>query len=231
MKFRGNSEIMDFEDFEFFTNVMALEKDSFNSCINLKEIRFPCSLSIIGYGAFNNCTGLKNVELTSNITTLENRAFSNTGLTTFDTKNVQNTEWGFLYNNALLEEVYIGNAMESLAGNSFQRCPKLKKIVFEGGNTKLHLGGQLVIECPMLTLLVLPVNTCIIDHEFLRNSRVEKLYIRASIPPELKGQIQSNSKIYIPVGSLNAYKTAPNWSAYATDFEEYDFDVNPHGVE
>lgn len=222
---------MEFDEFEYFTDIITLEKDSFGSCTNLKEIRFPASLSVIGYGAFCNCTGLKSVTLTSHITTLDNRAFSNTGLTIFNTKNVQNTEWGFLYNNALLEEVYIGNSMESLAGCSFYKCPKLKKIVFQEGNIKLHLGGQLVTECPMLTLLVLPVNTCIIDHEFLRNSRVEKLYIRASIPPELKGQIQSNSKIYIPVGSLNAYKTATNWDAYATYFEEYDFDVNPHGVE
>ena len=54
------------------------------------------------------------------------------------------------------------------------------------------------------------------------------VYCKATTPPALGGTYVFDDngygrKIYVPVGSVNAYKSATNWSEYASAIEGYDF--------
>lgn len=55
------------------------------------------------------------------------------------------------------------------------------------------------------------------------NTGYIKIHMESAVPPTLSGSFGSKCypTIYVPAGSLEAYKTAPNWSTYADNiFEE-----------
>ncbi len=54
---------------------------------------------------------------------------------------------------------------------------------------------------------------------------MESFYIKATTPPTLDGDVFTNNPctIYVPIGCGTAYKTATNWSTYASRIQEYNF--------
>lgn len=52
--FKGNTEIISFNEFKYFTGVTSVADRAFNKCSNLETINFPPSITGIGVGAFAN---------------------------------------------------------------------------------------------------------------------------------------------------------------------------------
>lgn len=74
------------------------------------------------------------------------------------------------------------------------------------------------------------VNTLVIqaDLEAFPKSNYLPLnvYIRAVTPPSVSGTIAKSIKIYVPIESVDAYKSAAGWSTYAGQIYGYDFNNN-----
>ncbi len=87
------------------------------------------------------------------------------------------------------------------AGDVFRNCASLPSLTVGRGITRI--GSYFVAGCTSM-------------HSF---------YIKATTPPILdKDAFRDNPcTIYVPRGSGNAYKTATNWSQYASKIQEYDF--------
>lgn len=70
---------------------------------------------------------------------------------------------------------------------------------------------------------VIPERIVTMGSNIFKDTGYIKIHMESAVPPTLSGSFGSKCfpTIYVPVGSLEAYKTAPNWSDYADNiFEE-----------
>ena len=70
---------------------------------------------------------------------------------------------------------------------------------------------------------IIPERIVTMGSSVFANTGYIKIHMESAVPPTLSGSFGSKCypTIYVPVGSLEAYKTAPNWSNYADSiFEE-----------
>lgn len=79
-----------------------------------------------------------------------------------------------------------------------------------------------------LTSITLPDSvTAIGEYAFTACKRLRELHLASTVPPTMKSlnaleNVSAELVIYVPVGSLNAYQTATNWSTYAAQMREED---------
>lgn len=78
--------------------------------------------------------------------------------------------------------------------------------------------------CSSLTSIEIPkIVTSIGDQAFRKCSRLKSVKVRANTPPSLGNNAftdtPSSLKIYVPSGSVNAYKAAKNWSTYSSKIQ------------
>lgn len=59
---------------------------------------------------------------------------------------------------------------------------------------------------------------------FISCDKLNTIYCKPVTPPSTTANLNINSetKIFVPVGSSDAYKTAANWSKYASMIEELE---------
>ena len=205
--FRGNTAITSFDEFEYFTGVTFLGTSTnqtsggaFNGCTSLQSIKLPSSVTHLRPGAFYNCTSLRNVGDLSNIKQIGIYAFTGTLLE------------GEL-NLASAEEI-IG--YRSFAKTNITKIVSLGNATIIGGSTQSTTGA--FAECRLLQSVELPSTlTEIQNWAFYKCAALETIICRASTPPTLGTSVFNGSTcpIYDPDASLEAYKTALNWSTDA----------------
>lgn len=220
--FYGNETIEYFNEFEYFTSITHLVnpnanariKESFYGCKNLKEIRLPSSLTTIydgsdSYknGAFYGCSSLVSVGDMSHITRIGRMAFRD--CSSFSQEiNAPSVEGSIgyyaFYGTAIKKVSNLGNAtilvgVSSASINSpvgaFARCTSLEEVRLPATTEQVQKGSFGF--CTVLKTIVCEART----------------------PPSLDANAWYGSNaltaIYVPDASLEAYKTAVNWSAYA----------------
>jgi hypothetical protein len=104
-------------------------------------------------------------------------------------------EWAFNYCTSLTS-VTIGDSVTSIGGFAFYNCTKLKSVTF--GKNITSIGGSAFGQIPSASL--------------------KTIYCKSINPPIQSGGLNldlSIAKIYVPTNSLDAYKSATNWSEYA----------------
>ena len=73
--FKGNTEIISFNELRFFTGLNSIGDYQFSGCSNLKEIMFPPNISSIGKGAFGS-TGFERIDIPEGISSIGKEAFA-----------------------------------------------------------------------------------------------------------------------------------------------------------
>ena len=58
-KFKNNADIVNFDEFKYFTGVTEINSQAFVSCTNLQHVSLPQSCTTLGAGAFQNCPSLQ----------------------------------------------------------------------------------------------------------------------------------------------------------------------------
>jgi hypothetical protein len=98
-------------------------------------------------------------------------------------------------------EFIVPDTVTSIGGSVFSGCPNLKTVTF--GSNVSSIGGSVFSDCTSL----------------------ESVYFRSTTPPTIGSDFlpaDSSAKIYVPRGSIQAYKVFANLGAYYAQMEEYD---------
>ena len=169
-------------------------KDAFNGCYELAKVEIN-SKSIDLY-LFADSYNLKEVVIGNNVETIEQCAFMSCDA---------------------LTEITIPNSVTSIGSYAFDRCAKLKNVV-------IGRGVKTIEECAFrgcaLTEITIPNSvTSIGSDAFSSCESLSNIYVQWSTPIKYDyffdgWYTEENATLYVPKGSLSAYKSADGWNGF-----------------
>lgn len=227
--------------------VTSIDGNAFSCCYSLKSITVPSGITSIGTYAFSGCYSLATVSLPSSLTSvgtyafnycssLEEISFPN-GLTSLGTSalsyctslkrvslatEVEDIWYNVFANCSSLEYVSASDWVSTINSNAFDGCNSLSDLYMPWSVTTI--GDYAYRNCYSLSVVFVPDSVeSIGTGAFSGCYGVGEYHFWRETPPTLGTNafqyIQSDCKIYVPAESVSAYKTATNWSAYASYIE------------
>ena len=199
--------------------VRIIEEYAFSGCTNLTSIALSNSIISIGYEAFSDCSSLTGITIPNSVEKIEHYAFSkNNSIKTITIPDsVIFLGDGAFFNCSGLTEAIIGNSVTEHLG-AFEWCYSLKSLTI--GNNIKNIYDFAFNSHPDLTKVTIGTGvTSISDNAFADCPKLATMTIKATTPPQLVDGAFSNTNIetiYVPASSVNAYKSATNWSNYAS---------------
>ena len=171
-------------------------------CSMLQKAVISDGVTSIGDYAFNNCYGLASVVISDSVTSIGDYAFNNC--------------YG-------LASVVISDSVTSIGSSAFNYCYGLASVVIPDSVTSI---GILAFNyCYGLASVVISDSvTSIEGFAFTYCYGVKEYHILATTPHSIQSNtfrnIPSDCIIYVPAGTVDAYKTATNWAALADHIQE-----------
>lgn len=226
--FRGTT-IQSFDELQYFTGIDEIGTDAFRQCKNLTNITIPQNVIWIEEYAFSGCNSLNYIIIPKDVTWIGKSAFSQcNNLTNIIIPNGVTTIGVSAFLNCnRLENITIPNSVTTLGNSVFQGCTNLTTAIISNNITIIE--STTFSRCNNLTKIVIPQNvTSIGSSAFSNCSKLKEIYCTPTNPPTLDGNtvfssIASNAVFYVPSASVNNYKTADEWKAYADQIVGYDF--------
>ena len=176
--------------------ITELPSQAFYSCKGLKTVVLPTVLEKIGASAFNGCEALQNCILPTTLTEIEECAFLNC---------------------KSLTSVSIPAGIETIRNCCFESCEKLSSVRLSEGLTKIE--NCAFIHCNALNSITLPTSLTTVEANAFRDVQsLSYVYPLSETPPEAEFysffDVSPACILYVPVGSLNAYKAANGWKEF-----------------
>ena len=196
---------------------------AFSDCSALTAIEIPASVESIGVAAFSDCKKLASVtfEHSSKLKSIGGGWSSPYGGFSYG---------AFLYCSSLTS-IKIPASVETIGASAFKGCIKLTTVTFEKESRLTTIEGYYdygykaahgtFTNCFALTTIELPASIKTIEtYSFSGCGKLANIYSRSTTPPTLEATLPSEAKIYVPIGSENAYKIANEWRNYADNGSE-----------
>ena len=215
-------------------SVTSIGDDAFNDCTGLTSITIPNSVTSIGDWAFQNCIGLTSMTIHNSVSSIGYGVFSSCrGLTSIEVE-TGNINYDSRNNcNAIIEtntniliagckNTIIPNSVTNIESSAFQGCSSLTSVDIP--NSVTSIGDYAFQYCSSLTSVTIGNSITRIGTEaFNTCKQLISVIVETINPPILYSYAfndnAQNRKIYVPAGSVNAYKTASGWSNYANNIE------------
>lgn len=214
-------------DYTIPDRIRAIENYAFNGLKDLKSVTIHGTIEEIGSVAFNACPNLEFV-YGPNISE-DHRAFVRNGefVTLIARKNVSTT-------------YHIPDNVTKIGYASFQLCGEIENIMM--GDQVTHIDGYAFSDMTKLKSVTLSASLTQIGYPtergynsnscniFQNSTSLEKIYFRSVTPPsffytkDIETLYQEYPKltVYVPQGTLNAYKNS-DWYPFAKYMEEYEY--------
>ena len=129
-----------------------------------------------------------------------------------------------------LREVVFNDSLLAIDGAAFHGCINLEKVSPLPDTCYRIYGdynGGMFYNCKKLKSFTIGRGMQRIGGECFENcTAMESFYIKTKVPPVLDNKSAFNNNpctIYVPIGCGDAYRSATNWSAWASRIHEYDF--------
>lgn len=213
MAFNGCSNLK----FAYAPNCEYIGSFAFSGCINLSYITAP-DCSYIGESAFQNCYSLSEANFPL-VTGLLYNTFSNcSSLTTVNIEScsyIQREVFNQCYN---LQSISLP-VCNNIGSSAFRKCSAIQTLDLPVCS---YIGEQAFAYCSSLSVVHLSAVTTI-SAEAFRLDPIEEIFIYTSQVCSLNvtGFYQTpiasgTGLIFVPASLVDAYKSATNWSTYAS---------------
>lgn len=170
---------------------------AFYNCYNLVNVAIPESVTDLKSYSFRFCTKLSNIIIPANVTRLGSYSFNGC---------------------SALNSVVIECSNPTLGSYCFSGCSSLTSFSIPSDMTVIPSG---LFSRSGLTDIVVPSKIVQIDGNAFQNCEaLPEMTLLPTTPPTLSSTnaiSTATTKIYVPYGSLAAYKTATNWSTLDVD--------------
>ena len=179
---------------------------NFYNCRNIKTVSFPSTLTAIGQGTFQHCSSLENIWIPKSVTSISPSSF--TGCYSAKLIYVET-------DNAVYDSRNNCNAIIKTADNELVSGCSVTVIP----NTVTSIGGAAFAHCSTLTKITIPGSVTQIKGSAFRLSALKELNVEATEPPvcdplSFNGVEVAKCKLYVPIGSIEKYKTADIWKDF-----------------
>ena len=225
--------------FEGGKNITTIGDSGFTYCSGLESITMP-KIERIGNYAFYGCSGLTSVHLGDSLisigdyafsgcskafTSLELKngvsvgkyAFARCGTLTSATIDTNSISSGVFNDCTVLNSINIGSSVTSIGNFAFAGCYVLTSIDIP--DSVVTIGNNAFAACSGFTSIDIPSGvTTIGKYAFYNCTSLTSVTVNALTPPVLGIYVfdsTNNCPIYVPAASVDAYKSASEWSDYA----------------
>ena len=207
-------------------SVTSIGAATFHSCYSLTSLMIPNSVTTIGDSAFHSCYSLTSITIPDSVSSIESHIFDSCysliSITIPDSvTSIGNDTFFKCYS---LANLIIPDSVTNIRDYTFYYCYSLTSFTIPNGVTSI--GAATFHSCYSLTSITIPDSvTSIGSNTFRYCYAMAEYHFKSITPPTLSNanafsDILSGCIIYVPQGSLNAYKTATNWTAYAKYMQE-----------
>ena len=191
--------------------VTEIEGWAFYGCSSLTNVTIPDSVTSIEYYAFRNCSSLTSITIPDSVTTIGEEAF---------------------YECINLKSVTLGCCVTTIENGAFCECSSLTSVTIP--DSVISIGEQAFVNCSSLKSVTISDSVTLIEEGTFANCKsLTSVYCRATTPPSLGDIVfkyykdgsfyNIGCKIYVPVESANAYKSASGWSEYKSYIVGHNF--------
>ncbi|MBR0296872.1 MAG: leucine-rich repeat domain-containing protein [Paludibacteraceae bacterium] len=176
---------------------------------DLTGITFPTAASFTYIGkydsyqyCFNNCSNLKGkLVIPDNVTEIGCSTFSYTGIS----------------------EIQFGSGVTRIGGSAFNSCKSLKHVELPDAVT--YIGSTAFGSCSNMTYFGMGSKITSLAGDFLHyDTKLDTVVIKCTTPPApsspIYESVTSNALLYVPSGSVEAYKAATYWKAFKFIYAE-----------
>jgi hypothetical protein len=232
--FSGNADITSFDELVEFENVTELKLEAFRGCTSLTSIDLS-NITAFGNFAFLGCSSLSmNLSFTTLTKFGGESVFQSTGVKSLYAQLLETAERGmFNVCKDFTGELNFPN-LKGEIGNAWMQGTAITKIIDLGTVTSIvgSVGNGAFCYCKSLTYANMPATlTNIGAYTFQGCSALETIVFNSVIPPTLDNASAFWNNplmtIYVPDASVDAYKSASNWSAYADRIKPLSLYVEP----
>ena len=169
---------------------------AFRDCVNLHSLIISDSVKNIESRAFYCCRCLRSLVIPNSVEVIGSSSFFSIPLQFLSIPNsIERIETSAFRSGCYIQTLIIPDSVTSIGETSFQSPNKLQLLIIPDSVTSIE--RQAFENCEMLT----------------------KCIIKSIVPPTLGIYVfrfmPEYAKIFVPAESVDAYKTATNWSAYA----------------
>ena len=225
-------------------SVTSIGKYAFCDCTSLTSITIPDSVTEIGYKAFDGCSSQKKVYYGGDLSAWCKIEFEN-----YQANPCVDGKSQLYINGTEVTEITIPSDISQIKNNTFCGCKSLTSVIIPDSVTRIGWDafamctslanitipdGITVIEhstffgCTSLTNITIPDSVTSIKYGAFRGcTSLQEVNCKATTPPtggsEMFDENASGRKIYVPIGSGEAYKAKEYWSDYADYIEEKEF--------
>lgn len=174
---------------------------AFQQCVTMTRVNIPAGLTEMGEGAFYWCTGLTSLKLPEGLTEIPPFAF---------------------YWCTALSNVNIPASVTTIGRTAFAAVPFTTLDIPEGVT---EIGAYSFMFCDKIRTLNIPSTvTAIGDHAFSDTKILREINCAVSQPfecwPDFRSYTVNNAKVYVPIGTADAYKAVMPWSMFAHIIEK-----------